>query len=95
MVPTNGQRIASRSTCVERNVMTVSEYEERFRFSAPSLHETFVAMQGTRARRRRRPRFWAAVASKPVDRGGSRRVARIRPVLGAAATAAAGAPEAV
>jgi hypothetical protein len=32
---------------VERNVMTVSEYEERFRFSAPSLHQTFVAMQGT------------------------------------------------
>ena len=41
--------------------MTVSEYEERFRFSAPSLHETFVAMQGT-SPRRRRPRFWAAVA---------------------------------
>ena len=42
--------------------MTVSEYEERFRFSAPSLHETFVAMQGTGPRRRRWPRFWAAVA---------------------------------
>jgi hypothetical protein len=42
--------------------MTVSEYEERFRFSAPSLHETFVAMQRTSPRRRRRTRFWAAVA---------------------------------
>ena len=41
--------------------MTVSEYEERFRFSAPSLHETFVAMQGT-SPRWRRTRFWAAVA---------------------------------
>lgn len=42
--------------------MTVSEYEERFRFSSPSLHETFVAMQGSDPRRRRTQRFWAAVA---------------------------------
>ena len=42
--------------------MTVSEYEERFRISSPSLHETFVAMQGTSPRRRRWPRLWAAVA---------------------------------
>ena len=73
--------------------MTVSEYEERFRFSAPSLHETFVAMQGTGPRRRRWPRFWAAAAlaaasSKPVDRDGSRTVARIGLVSGAAAMAA-------
>jgi hypothetical protein len=42
--------------------MTVSEYEERFRVSAPSLHESFVAMQGSGPRRRRRQRFWTAVA---------------------------------
>jgi hypothetical protein len=42
--------------------MTVSEYEERARISSPSLHETFVAMQGSGPRRRRRQRFWAAVA---------------------------------
>ena len=42
--------------------MTVSEYEERFRISSPSLHETFVAMQGSGPRRRRRQRFWAAIA---------------------------------
>ena len=42
--------------------MTVSEYEERFRVSAPSLHESFVAMQGSGPRRRRKQRFWAAVA---------------------------------
>ena len=41
--------------------MTVREYEERFRVSLPSLHETFVAMQGSGPRRRRRQRFWAAV----------------------------------
>ena len=42
--------------------MTVSEYEERFRISSPSLHETFVAVQGSGPRRRRMQRFWAAVA---------------------------------
>ena len=42
--------------------MTVSEYEERFRTSSPSLHETFVAMQGSDPRRWRRQRFWAAIA---------------------------------
>jgi hypothetical protein len=42
--------------------MTVSEYEERFRVSLPSLHETFVAMQGSGPRRRRRQRLWAVVA---------------------------------
>jgi hypothetical protein len=42
--------------------MTVAEYEERFRIPSPSLHETFVAMQGGGPRRRRRQRFWAAIA---------------------------------
>ena len=46
----------------ESHVMTVSKYEERFRFSAPSLHQTFVAMQRSGRRRRRRQRFWAALA---------------------------------
>jgi hypothetical protein len=57
-------RVSSRGRCSasRSNVMTVSEYEERFRFSSPSLHETFVAMQGSGPRRRRRQRFWAAVA---------------------------------
>ena len=42
--------------------MTVSEYEERFRTSSPSLHETYVAMQRSGPRRWRRQRFWAAIA---------------------------------
>jgi hypothetical protein len=41
--------------------MTVGEYEERFRVWCPSLHETFVVMQGNGPRRRRRQRFWAAI----------------------------------
>jgi hypothetical protein len=39
--------------------MTVSEYEERFRISSPSLRETFVAMQGSGPRRWRKQRFLA------------------------------------
>ena len=42
--------------------MTVGEYEERFLISSPALHETFVAMQRNGPRRRRRQRFWAAIA---------------------------------
>jgi hypothetical protein len=42
--------------------MTVSEYEERFRVSSPSLHQTFVATRGTGRRGRRTQRFWAAIA---------------------------------
>ena len=42
--------------------MAISEYDERFRASSPSLHETLVAMQGSGPRRRRRQRFWAAIA---------------------------------
>ena len=44
----------------ERNVMTVSEYEERFRASAPSLHETFTGMRGPSRGRRLRWRLWTA-----------------------------------
>ena len=47
--------------------MTVSEYEERFRISLPSLHETFVAMQGSGPRRWRRQRFLAISISSFVS----------------------------
>jgi hypothetical protein len=42
--------------------MTVSEYEERFRSTAPSLHQTFAAMQGPNQRRRQSRYFWVAAA---------------------------------
>jgi hypothetical protein len=45
--------------------MTVSEYEERFRISSPSLHETFVAMQGSNPRPRRSQRFRADASIIP------------------------------
>jgi len=40
--------------------MSVSEYEERFRPPAPSLHQIFAATKGRRQRRRRR--IWVAAA---------------------------------
>ena len=41
--------------------MTMREYEERFRSSTPSLHQTFVAARGPQQARRSR-RFWVAAA---------------------------------
>jgi len=56
LMNTKGSSLSGQS----RVVMTMREYEERFRFPAPSLHQTFV---GTRRpnRARRRRRFWRAL----------------------------------
>jgi len=42
--------------------MTMSEYEERFRTPAPSLHQIFAATRGPNATRRRTRRFWVAAS---------------------------------
>ena len=42
--------------------MNMSEYEERFRSPAPSLHQTFAAIRGSNERRRRSRRLWVAAA---------------------------------
>lgn len=42
--------------------MTISEYEERFRAPAPSLHQAFSDMHGPNSTRRRRRRLWIAAA---------------------------------
>ena len=42
--------------------MTVSEYEERFRPPAPSVHQAFIDMHGPKWTRRRRRRLWIAAA---------------------------------
>ena len=47
---------------VQGAVMTVSEYEERFRPQAPSVHQVFIDMHGPKWTRRRRRRLWIAVA---------------------------------
>jgi hypothetical protein len=45
---------------VEWAIMTMSEYEERFRSPTPSLHQTFAEARGPN-RGRSRP-FWVAAA---------------------------------
>jgi hypothetical protein len=42
--------------------MTMSEYEERFRPPAPSLHQTFAATRQPHRERRRSQYPWIAVA---------------------------------
>ena len=42
--------------------MTISEYEERFRPPAPSVHQAFFDMHGPKWTRRRRRRLWIAAA---------------------------------
>jgi hypothetical protein len=42
--------------------VSMGEYEERFRFPIPSLHQTFAATRGPHWERRRSRRFWAAAA---------------------------------
>lgn len=43
--------------------MTMSEYEERFRSPARSLHQIFAEVRGPNRGRRRRRRLWVAAAS--------------------------------
>jgi hypothetical protein len=42
--------------------MTVSEYEERFRPPARSVHQALIDMHGPKWTRRRRRRLWIAAA---------------------------------
>ena len=42
--------------------MTMSEYEERFRPPAPSLHQTFTEVRGPNRGGRRSRRLWVAAA---------------------------------
>ena len=60
--PGNAPEIAEGSTLPDRGVgiMTMSEYEERFRSPTPSLHQTFAEARGPN-RGRSRP-FWVAAA---------------------------------
>ena len=43
-------------------IMTMSEYEERFRPPAPSLHQTFAEVRGPNQRERRSRRLWVTAA---------------------------------
>ena len=63
--PRNVPEIPEGSTLPDREegIMTMSEYEERFRSSTLSLHQTFAEARGfNRGRQRSRP-FWLAAAA--------------------------------
>jgi hypothetical protein len=47
---------------VQKVVMTVSEYEERFRPPTRSVHQAYIGMHGPKWSRRRRWRLWIAAA---------------------------------
>jgi hypothetical protein len=47
-------------------IMSISEYEERFRPPAPSIHQIFAATGGRRREPRRRRRSWVVAAAVGV-----------------------------
>jgi ferric-dicitrate binding protein FerR (iron transport regulator) len=61
-------KLTEVSTAPDRRevIMIMSEYEERFRAPAPSLHQTFATTRGRSPGRRRRRRIWVAVAAVGV-----------------------------
>jgi hypothetical protein len=62
--PVNKPEISEGSTFsnLREVIMTMSEYEERFRPPAPSLHQTFTEVRGPNRERRRSRRLWVSAA---------------------------------
>ena len=54
----NGSPLSDRRDVI----VTMNEYEERFRPPTPSLHQTFVGLQGPNRNRRRIRYLWAVAA---------------------------------
>ena len=62
--PVNTPEISEGSTFsnLREVIMTMSEYEERFRPSAPSLHQTFTEVRGPNRGGGRSRRLWVSAA---------------------------------
>jgi hypothetical protein len=62
--PDNSRKISEGSTFSNARevIMTMSEYEERFRPPAPSLHQTFTEVRGPNRGGRRSRRLWVTAA---------------------------------
>ena len=62
--PDNSREISEGSTLSNARevIMTMSEYEERFRPPAPSLHQTFTEVRGPNRGGRRSRRLWLMAA---------------------------------
>jgi predicted DNA-binding transcriptional regulator AlpA len=63
-LPDNSREISEGSTFSNARevIMTMSEYEERFRPPAPSLHQTFAEVRGPNRGGRRSRRLWVTAA---------------------------------
>jgi hypothetical protein len=63
-LPDNSREISEGSTFsnAQEVIMTMSEYEERFRPPAPSLHHTFAEVRGPDRGGRRSRRLWVTAA---------------------------------
>ena len=63
-LPDNSREISEGSTFSNARevIMTMSEYEERFRPPAPSLHQTFTEVRGPNRGGRRSRRLWVTAA---------------------------------
>ena len=67
LVLSNGREIRpkyrkARPSNLPEVIMTMSEYEERFRPPAPSLHQTFTEVRGPNRGGRRSRRLWVSAA---------------------------------
>ena len=67
LVLSNGREIRpkyrkARPSNLPEVIMTMSEYEERFRPPAPSLHQTFSEVRGPNRGGRRSRRLWISAA---------------------------------
>src|SRR6516225_572839 len=62
--PDNSREISEGSTFPNARevIMTIIEYEERFRPPAPSLHQTFAEVRGPSRGGRRSRRLWVTAA---------------------------------
>src|SRR5215472_7707455 len=63
-LPDNSREISEGSTFSNARevIMTMSQYEERFRPPAPSLHQTFTEVRGPNRGGRRSRRLWVTAA---------------------------------
>jgi hypothetical protein len=64
LFPDNSREISEGSTFsnLPEVIMTMSEYEERFRPPAPSLHQTFAEVRGPKRGGGRSRRLWVTAA---------------------------------
>src|SRR5215472_10147109 len=61
-LPDNSRELSEGSTFSNAREVIMTEYEERFRPPAPSVHQTFTEVQGPNRGGRRSRRLWVTAA---------------------------------